>query len=337
MTGKYSISSGSLIQIIRYLDSIGIDSNAFMDGVSLRHEMLSNPDTRIPIEKYIEVEKMAALVSEDPFFGLHMGQFAEAGGWSIVGYMMMNCRTVLEGFAKFAKYSDIVGNLISGKMHVEDGKASVRLVVPADAPEIPRNCFEGYFSSLICLARNLSGKNIRPMEVGFAFPSPENTEAYTQIFDAAVLFEQKDNYMLFDLAVVETQVLQPNENLLAYFEEYAREFLASLENNSITYRTNRLILENLERKDLGVGFIARKSAMSVRALQIHLKQENAVFADLLKNTRERVAKKSLRDNDTVENIAFILGFSDVSSFRRAFRKWTGMTPGEYRKKVCTLP
>jgi hypothetical protein len=108
MTGKYSISSGSLIQIMRYLDSIGIDSNAFMDGVSLSHEMLSNPDTRIPIEKYIEVEKMAARVSGDPFFGLHMGQFAEAGGWSIVGYMMMNCRTVLEGFAKFAKYSDAV-------------------------------------------------------------------------------------------------------------------------------------------------------------------------------------------------------------------------------------
>jgi AraC-like DNA-binding protein len=88
---------------------------------------------------------------------------------------------------------------------------------------------------------------------------------------------------------------------------------------------------------LSVGFIARELAMSIRALQIRLQQENTIFADLLKNTRERVAKKSLRENDTVENITFILGFSDVSSFRRAFKKWTGMTPGEYRKKVCTLP
>jgi len=75
--------------------------------------------------------------------------------------------------------------------------------------------------------------------------------------------------------------------------------------------------------------------MSVRTLQNHLKSEGVVFRELLENTRERLAKKYLRENYTVEDITYLLGFSEPSVFRKAFKKWSGSTPREYREKALT--
>ena len=152
---RYTISVGVLPQICRYLASRNVDIDKFMKSVGLDLSMLSNPDERITVEKYIMIEETASQVTNDPCFGLHMGQFAETGNWSILGYMMMNCKTVLEAFYKFSRYSSIIGNLIKGEIYVVEKYVTIKLTEPIDAPKISKHCYEGYFSSLISLARNL--------------------------------------------------------------------------------------------------------------------------------------------------------------------------------------
>lgn len=106
-----------------YLKSLRLDQNALLSSMGLDPELFRDPDARIPIEQYVAIEEEAARVADDPCFGLHMGEFAEAGSWSILGYMMMNCRTLGEAFEKSAKYYRIIGDLIEGRATIRRARS----------------------------------------------------------------------------------------------------------------------------------------------------------------------------------------------------------------------
>ncbi len=147
-----------------------------------------------------------------------------------------------------------------------------------------------------------------------------------------VLFGQKHNYITLDSSIVIMPVLAPNASLLEHFENYATNFLSGIEEiNNITRAVTKQILSHLDSKTLTIGSIAKEMSISVRTLQNRLKSEGKVFSELLQETREQLAKKCSRENYTVEDITFLLGFSEPSVFRKAFKKWTGSTPKEYRE------
>lgn len=329
---RYQVSVSTVAQILQYLAHQGIDTAQFLKAVDLDASLLKQPDGRIPVEKYIEVEEKAAGMTCDPCFGLHMGQFAEAGSWSILGYMMMNCKTVLEAFQKFSRYSYIIGNLIKGEISYQKDRLIITLTEPLDAPRISRHCYEGYFSSLVRLARSITGRNLCPVEVRFKSGRPEHRQEYTRVFGATVRFGQDSNAITFEREAVETPIAFPNESLLNYFESYAKEFLERITcENSYTYQTKRLILSYMDAESLTIGKIARAMAISVRTLQANLAREGTDFNALLKETRQQLARKYLSEQHSTEDITYLLGFSDPSVFRKAFKKWFGMTISEYRE------
>ncbi len=329
---KYTVSVSLLPQILRYLASRNVNIEEFMKTLELESSILDNPDERISVGKYVMIEETASQITNDPCFGLHMGQFTEAGNWSILGYMMMNCRTILEAFHKFSRYSSVIGNLIKGEISIGQDSIIIKLTEPLDAPKISQHCYEGYFSSLISLARNLSGKNIYPAEVSLASFKPELIDEYIKVFGGEVRFSQSENYMVMDIWAANTPVLLPNENLLRYFESYAKEFLDDIESmNNFTYRTKKLILSYMDSENLTVKRIAQELSVSSRTLQANLRNEGTEFNILLRKTREQLAKKYLLENYSIEDITYLLGFSEPSVFRRAFKKWVGVTAKEYRE------
>jgi AraC-like DNA-binding protein len=126
--------------------------------------------------------------------------------------------------------------------------------------------------------------------------------------------------------------LLANPGLLEYFEKYAQDFLAEMDrNNEHARAVTKIILSRLDDEALSIEKVAREMAVSVRTLQKHLEDEGVAFSDLLKDIRQRLAQKYLRENYTVEQITYLLGFSEPSVFRKAFKKWSGVTPREYRE------
>jgi AraC-like DNA-binding protein len=182
------------------------------------------------------------------------------------------------------------------------------------------------------MMRTLTGKNLSPLEVTFTYPRPESTAEYERILCCPVLFEQQENSFTLDLDIIFTPILMPNPDLLQYFENYAQEFLAEMaRNNEHTRAVTKIILSRLDDEALSIDKVAEDLAVSVRTLQNRLKDEGVLFSDLLKDVRERLAKKYLRENYSVEDITYLLGFSEPSVFRKAFKKWVGVTPRQFRE------
>ncbi len=185
------------------------------------------------------------------------------------------------------------------------------------------------------MMRSLTGEPISPLEVGFIYPLPESTAEYQRVFNCPVHFNQKDNWLSLDWRIVNTPVRMANPSLLEQFEQYARDFLAQMERKDATTRAvTRIILARLDDESLSIEKVAREMAVSVRTLQKRLDDEGVVFSDLLRDIRQRLAKKYLRENYSVEQITYLLGFSEPSVFRKAFKKWAGVTPREYRQSTA---
>jgi AraC-like DNA-binding protein len=299
-----------------------VDIDAFLLSLGLDPAFVTAPDTHIPIETYLLIQDEAANYTHDPYFGLHMGEYAEAGSWSILGYLMMNCKTLGEAFEKSARYSRIIGNLIEANAQLHGNKIKVVFSTPPHAPVMSRHCFESTFSSSVRMMRNLTGVELSPLEVSFIYPQPESTDEYERIFRCPVRFEQKQNSFTLDLGIIFTPIRYGNPELLQYFENYAQEFIAEIEHkNEHTRAVTKIILSYLDDEALSIRKVAKEMSVSVRTLQNYLKEEGVVFSELLKDLRQRLAQKYLCENYTVEEITYLLGFSEPSVFRKAFKKW----------------
>jgi AraC-like DNA-binding protein len=327
-----TVSATVLAQLFLYLDSLRVDIDAFLRLLDIEPEMVRSPDTYIPVETYLRIQDGAAEYVNDPYLGLHMGEFVHPGSWSILGYLMMNCKTLREAFEKSGRYQRIIGNMINARMEMGLGKVRAVYFTPPYAPEMSRHCFEATFSSSVRLARTLSGLPLDPIEVTFIYPEPGSRAEYERIFNCPVHFGQKDNSMTLDMRMGSLPVRMANPALLEHFEQYAQAFLAQLErNDATTQAVTKTILARLDDETLSIEKVAREMSVSVRTLQKRLEGEGVIFSDLLRDIRQRLAIKYLRENYTVEQITYLLGFSEPSVFRKSFKKWLGVTPREYRE------
>ena len=329
-----TVSVTVLSQMFLYLSSLKVDIDAFLRSLGIEPASVKSPDARLPIDTYLLIQDEAAIYTDDPYFGLHMGEFAEAGSWSILGYMMMNCKTLGEAMEKSGRYARIIGNLIETRAEIRYKKVRLIYFTPPHAPKMSRHCFEATFSSSVRMARTLTGVHICPLEVNFAHPAPESTAEYERVFCCPVRFGQKENSMTVDWSIGNTPILMANPGLLEYFERYAQNFLAEMERkHEYTQAVTKIILSRLDDEKLSIEKVAREMAVSVRTLQNKLEQENTVFSELLQDVRQRLAKRYLRENYSVEQITYLLGFSEPSVFRKAFKRWSGITPREYRERA----
>jgi AraC-like DNA-binding protein len=327
------VSVTVLSQMFAYLTSLKVDIDEFLCSLGVDPASVKTPDTRMPLETYLLIQEGAAEFTHDPYFGLHMGEFVEAGSWSILGYLMMNCKTLGEAFEKSGRYSRIIGNLIEASAHFRFNKVKIVFSTPPHAPKMSRHCFEAVFSGSVRMMRNLSGVKLNPVEIRFIYPAPESTSEYERIFCCPVFFGQKENSFTIDASVGNIPILQANPVLLAQFENYAQEFMAEIDRkDQNTRKVTELILSHMDDEKLSINSIAKEMSLSVRTLQSRLEEEGRVFSVLLQEIREALAKKYLRENYTVEEITYLLGFSEPSVFRKAFKKWSGLTPREYRER-----
>ena len=329
-----TVSVTVLSQMFLYLTWLKVDIDAFLRSLGVEPATVKSPDARIPVETYLLIQDEAARYTNDPYFGLHMGEFAEAGSWSILGYLMMNCKTLGEAMEKSGRYSRIIGNLIEARSELRLKKVRIVFFTPPHAPKMSRHCFEATFSSTVRMVRTMTGIHISPLEVTFTHPEPESIAEYERIFCSPVRFGQKENSMTVDWSVGNIPILMANPSLLEYFEKYAQNFLAEMERkDEYTQAVTKIILSRLDDERLSIEKVAREMAVSVRTLQNRLDEEGAVFSDLLQDVRQRLAKKYLCENYSVEQITYLLGFSEPSVFRKAFKRWSGITPREYRESA----
>ncbi|WP_294966104.1 AraC family transcriptional regulator [Sulfurimonas sp.] len=173
--------------------------------------------------------------------------------------------------------------------------------------------------------------NIKPLKIHLVQEKPSFNLKDSKIVGIKTYFNQEENAIYFDKSIEGIQTLSANEQLLKIFEKEAEETLGfKLSQDDFKEKISSLILVSSTQLDISLNNIASKTGLSSRVLQMRLKEEGTTFSKLLLEVRKKLSIYYLCKEMDLHTISLNLGYIDLSSFFRAFKKWYGVTPSEYK-------
>lgn len=334
-----SVSVAYLQGLLDYLARQGVDSTELLERVQLSPQILAQRDQRIAASTYLELLGHGVRLTGDEQLGLHLGEAVRPGYYGVLGYLIMSCATLADALHRQARYAALVGNL--GQVDLADEPPRPGLepqVAHSWQPLLPqqkRQLSEETLAGWVTFGHWISGLDIPPTEVRFQHSAPADTSEYQRIFRCPVLFDQVDNALVFPKRLLATPLGQADAQVRLMLDAYADRLLGEIQRgNSVLDRARLELSRQLPEVGADLQQIAARLALSPRTLQRRLREAGLSFNQLVDETRQQLVLHYLRDPALeLAEIAFLVGFSEPGSLARAFRRWTGQSPGEYRRSL----
>jgi AraC-like DNA-binding protein len=303
----------------------------------LEHSNLTDPEGFIPTAKLAQLLEEAARATGDDFFGLHFGEGFNPKNIGPVIYVVLNSPTIGAGIENVERYLKINNEAARWFTHLDGERAYVGYELAELGIAKPRQYHEASMVIALNTLRMMAGSHWAPQEIRFTHESPHQTSEHTRIFAAPVRFGCATNAFVVERAFLERQVPAADPQLYKILQRYLNNILSELpREDSFLGSIRKAIAETMRDGDPGLGRVAKQLAASPRTLQRRLKEYGLEFKKLADDTRRRFASNYLKDRKhTLTEVAFLLGYSDVSAFNRAFKRWTGTTPLQYRRKATS--
>jgi AraC-like DNA-binding protein len=267
-----------------------------------------------------------------------MGEGADPGDLSILGYIMASCRTVGEALEKVGKYFGVIGSVLNIYLKVEGDYAKLIYDMRKHFPNnCIRHCIDTGLANFYAMTKNIASEPVEIKEVWLKTEAPKDQGEYNRIFKCPIKFAQPIAALVFPSNVLDVPLRHPNSALLSLLEHHANSFLSKIdEKDYFSRKISLLLFEQIQGNNPTIEDVSKDLGMSIRVLQKKLKEEGVTFSEIATNVRKELAKSYLAEKRyTIDDITYLLGFSEPSVFRRAFKTWTGSTPGQYRS--CSEP
>ena len=334
---KPTIAAGFARALLELAVSKGADRRTLAGRADIALTELEDQDNRIPFEKYVAL--MRAGQEFDPALALHFGEAFEIAELSVVGLIGQACETVADAFAQLGRYNRLMIDVevegpnderlvlarVGGRLWLVDTRRN-----PNDFPEIT----ESSFARMVCMSRHLGGADII-REVHVTHPAPAYRVEYDRIFPMPVIFGGDKNALLMaDDSWMKQRLAPAPRYVFGVLRAHADTLLEELENSKTTRgRVESLLLPILHTGAGGMDRIAGRMGLSRQTLLRKLKVEGTTFEKVLDELRHRLALDYLRGRKvSVNETAYLVGFSEPAAFSRAFKRWTGTSPREVRMK-----
>ncbi len=330
---KTPTASADMIRVLlKYAVEIGINPNRIdkASGFSPTEAI----QTRISIDLYNSIWMKTAALSKDKDFGLHFGErMLDLHIGHVLFSLMMNSPDIGTAVDKFIRYHLLMADIIQPSLVIDGALAYLTWESISPSNKLQRSHIEAILSLFISILRRLVETGIDPVEVHLSYPKPDNIDEYKRIFNSPLLFGKENNRIVFRKDILQLAISAANPELYAVLNHFIKKIPDELF-SSITWvdKVKKVIgslLVNDEKP--GLKSVATNLNISTRNLQNKLKEENTSYQMLLDSVRKDMAVKFLKRRElSFLDIAFLLGFSEQSSFNHAFKRWTGTIPSQYK-------
>lgn len=315
----------------RATEAIGIPASALLRHAHLPTTLHLTGQT-ISTAQYFALMRSLETLAERPALGLQLIRDSETSVHPPSNLAAFHARDYREGLERLARYKRLF-TPETLNLTLEKGGCAVTVDwLHATEPE-PAVSIDITFATVMELGRRQTGHPVRPVIVEFARSDPRTPE-YEAYFQAPVRFGAERDRLVLDAGDLDRPFLAHNPELLALLTPALSQALETLDAKAtIADQVTSALKQLLPNGRPDVSDVARDLAMSERTLQRRILAEGTTYRALLLRARQDMWKRLLADDALqVDEIAFLLGYQDVTSFYRAFRAWEGVTPAVWREQ-----
>jgi len=328
------VSSRALLEACARL---GLDTDRILACARVDRATLQDPDARIPTEQVNALWRKAYELSRDPDLALHAVEVLPFGAYRVIDFLAGQAPTVGAALTKVSDYFPLINSVVRLPITMGDRLVTLGVDAPSDPAVITRPYAEYTLAAVFLRTRFNTQEPFRLMRVEFSHSKPASIGEHERIFACPVRFGADTCQMVIAREVWDSPRTGTDPTLFSVLDTHAKMLIDQLPaDTSIVARVRDAIAIELRGGDPGLESVARRLAMSPRTLQRRLGEHGVLFNDVLDSMRLGAAKSYLAHRDVAgTEVAYLLGFAEQSSFNRAFKRWTGQTPTEFRRGGLT--
>ncbi|NNF99360.1 MAG: helix-turn-helix domain-containing protein [Desulfobacteraceae bacterium] len=326
------IDGAPVLGHFRALVALGAPRVLLEKALGVTEQQLEIVDTRVPFLRNIKmIEKGVELLGPD--VPLKLGTNVSLAGLGVCGHIFRNCEDIKEVIDQFFRYQKLLYGVSGFKItniktiyYIEHS-----LKIPA-YNEYNRIVVELAFSSMITILRELVQKELTPLEILLSYRKPKYTEVYRKILSSPMKFNQEKDIIVFSEEQLATAIPRHQSYIKYIMIEHANDLMKELDEwagfkNEVT----KMAIEHLPKGHFDIEMVSRKLKMSRWTVTRKLKKEGHTFQNFMKGLKKDLALDYLENSNlSIMEIAFLLGYSEASAFRRAFKEWTGKNTRDYK-------
>jgi AraC-like DNA-binding protein len=319
-----------ILPLLEHLESEGVDPKIILDRVGIPQSALENTKTRFPKQKFQALWQVASEVTGDPAVALRVSTMVKTNTLGIIGYLASASESVRNAFELVKGLTPLLWEDFDCDLESDSEVAFIRCSTGRDQ-QADRFTTEYAIGLTVTMSRALWASGSEPLEARFSYSAPAYADEYERILRLPVRFDAGEDGVLFPISMMDSLNPSADAALSQLLERYAADQLAKIPTSArFSQRVRACILSMLPLGNLTADGVAAQFNMSNRTLRRRLQEEETSYQEILDDVRADLARHYLtKEKREIDEVAFLLGFSDPSAFTKAFRRWTGQTPADF--------
>lgn len=329
-----SISILLVRTLVQAVNHAGISTDTFLAASGFGRNLLNDAFAYIPIDDYDRLQLRALELTKDQALGLHMAEQVPLTSLSTFGHLLLNCENLQDALGVFNRYHALVSKCEPSELHYHGDTAILTYDFPRSHPECNRMRADYGLCAVMHLAHLLTGDVVQPSLVEFEHATPAYTAEYQRVFRCRIQYRARHTRIHVPAHFLKNRFAASNNELQQFLCTQADALLRARDSSSLSDRIRILIKEQYRGQRPSLDVIARSLQMSGRSLRRHLQHGGVNFTQLLDEIQLEIADMLLKEPSlSVKRIALQLGFDEPSSFSRAYKRWSGISPAQYRERL----
>jgi AraC-like DNA-binding protein len=334
MSQVHRIDARLAISVVKDLRQHGANAEGLLKEVGLRRTDVSDQDNRIPYAAVLALIERAATPVGDASYGLRLGAAQEARDSGLLGFLMLNSTTLLDAITNAQRYFRVVGEGEDIEVERMGPHVTLRFRETDQALRGLRHNSDYIAAIIVRACRDMTRKRVSPVRAEFMHGRPNARVAYPDYLGCPVKFHAEWDALVYDAETMRLPVIGADSKLFKVLERACQKIIGPTpKKQDILHQVRELVIDGLAKGTVQFDDVARELNMSSKTLERRLADRKTTFSALLDDIRNGLAKHYLTNTDLrLEQIAYLTGYSEPAPLVRAFRRWTGTTPMQFRAK-----
>ncbi|MEM9490414.1 MAG: AraC family transcriptional regulator ligand-binding domain-containing protein [Myxococcota bacterium] len=328
------------LRCMQYGAQRGLDFGTMCQITGESIEELQTQGHYVPMDRVYALYEYLIEQLDNVAVPLEIAQMISIQDLHVMGFAVMTATTGYEAYRRAVRYAQLITDTCIWELIEEDDRAIIRLDRDSDSRLGERAANEAGLADFLQCSRECTGLDYEPLRVMLRHKEPRDSRPYREFFRCPIEWEAQYNQFEISKDMFQLVPRDANPALAQFFGQHAEMLLQERHQQlevSLVDRVRQEIVDQLPSGQPSLASVAKQMGMSERSLRRYLSAEDTKFSQLLAEVRFERARSLLRTpRTTMSEIAYLLGFSNVSAFSRAFKKWCGSAPGEFRSAQISI-